>query len=384
MRYLFVVSALGCAGQEAHQQEPVQTRPVVAAPTSIRDASVSASADASTPLGSGVPANDEVWLKGSTHVHAKPSGDSVEPIDKVVAWYETRGYDFIVLSDHNKVSEVAGADGVAGSTPGQVAVRVPEKGLIVIAGVELTHNPSGCVPAGDASGKCRIHVNALGVTQRPDGKIEWAERKSKQRIDMYQAALTTTERLGGAFAQINHPNYYFGTTPELLVELAKRGARLVEIANVQFTKWNAGDSTWLSTEALWDAALAQGARLWGVASDDAHDYPGPDGKYPPGGGWVVVRSKREPRAILEALAAGRFYASTGVELSRAEVDGEQLVVEVPLAGGRQHTITFIENGTVVATVRELSAKRLVPQTGYVRAVITRDDGKKAWVQPARR
>jgi len=29
----------------------------------------------------------EVWLKGSTHVHAKPSGDSSEPIDDVIKWY---------------------------------------------------------------------------------------------------------------------------------------------------------------------------------------------------------------------------------------------------------------------------------------------------------
>ena len=48
----------------------------------------------------------EVWLKGSTHVHARPSGDSSTPIADVVVWYEQRGYDFIVLTDHNRVSEV--------------------------------------------------------------------------------------------------------------------------------------------------------------------------------------------------------------------------------------------------------------------------------------
>ena len=66
-------------------------------------------------------------------------------------------------------------------------------GLIVIAGIELTHNPSGCLPAGDKSKKCRIHVNVLGVTARPSGRLEWAERKSHQRIDMYQAALVTAK-----------------------------------------------------------------------------------------------------------------------------------------------------------------------------------------------
>src|SRR5205085_628461 len=32
------------------------------------------------------PPEPEVWLKGSTHVHARPSGDSSEPVDKVLAW----------------------------------------------------------------------------------------------------------------------------------------------------------------------------------------------------------------------------------------------------------------------------------------------------------
>ncbi len=39
---------------------------------------------------------------------------------------------------------------------------------------------------------------------------------------------------------------------------------------------------------------------------------------------------------------------------------------------------------LVATVRDHMAHRGVPVIGYVRAVVTRDDGKKAWIQPARR
>ena len=322
------------------------------------------------------PPKQEGWVRGSTHVHAQHSGDSNEPIDSVVRWYEQRGYDFIVLSDHNRVTE-AGAD-----TRGKSAVRAPARGLIVFAGVELTHNPDGCLPQLDESNKCRIHVNAIGVTARPPEKIEWAERKSKLRVDMYQAAFVTARALGASLIQINHPNYYWGMTPELLVEIGKH-AQLIEIANVQFETWNAGDETHLSVEAQWDAALQQGIRMWGVATDDAHHYNN-DGKYPPGGGWVMVKAKRDPQAILTALAKGRFYSSTGVTLTRAEVDGEQLVVEIAPDPKGQYTIAFIENGKQVASVNGTSAKRALPQTGYVRAVVTRDDGKRAWVQPVSR
>jgi len=136
-------------------------------------------------------------------------------------------------------------------------------------------------------------------------------------------------------------------------------------------------------EQLWDAALGQGAALWGVASDDAHDYNVP-GKYPAGGGWVMVRARRDPQAILDALARGRFYASTGVVLDRAEVVADELVVDVAAAAAGSYAIDFIENGKPVETVQGKSARRALPQTGYVRAVITRGDGKKAWVQPQRR
>jgi hypothetical protein len=325
-----------------------------------------------------VPAETEVWLKGSTHVHARASGDSSEAPANVIAWYEQHHYDFIVLTDHNRVSELDPCN----DTRGKIALRDPRAGLIVLSGIELTHNPIGCLPIGDPSRNCRIHVNLLGPTGRPSGRIEWAERRSHLRIDMYQAALREQMALGG-IAQINHPQWLWGMTPELLVDLAQRGMSLIEVANVAFSRWNAGDALHPSTEALWDAALARGAMLWGTASDDAHDYEG-RGKYPPGGGWVMVHARRDPRAILDALAAGRFYASTGVVLARADVEGDELVVAVDPAAQGSYAIDFIENGRRIDSIRGRAARRRVPAAGYIRALVTRDDGKRAWVQPARR
>ncbi len=374
--YALVALVAACAPEVPAPQRPAsQSPPADAALVSVLppDAPLDAPVEPSPS-----PGEPEVWLKGSTHVHARPSGDSSEPIDKVIEWYEAHGYDFIALTDHNRVTEIGPVD-----TRGKVAVRAPAQGLIVLAGIELTHNPTGCLPQGDKSKKCRIHVNVLGVTARPVGKQEWAERHSHERVAMYQAALREAAVLGGGLVQINHPQWFWGMTDDLLVELAQHGARLVEIANVQFGKWNAGDADHASTETLWDAALAKGATVWGVASDDAHDYEGHHGKYPPGGGWVVVKARRDPRAILDALAAGHFYASTGVVLAHAEVEGSELVVEVAPGEPGAYSIEWIENGKLADTVKARSARRALPQSGYVRAVVTRDDGKRAWVEPAR-
>lgn len=314
------------------------------------------------------PPQPEVWLKGSTHVHAKPSGDSSTPLPEVIAWYETHRYDFIVLTDHNRTTEVTqGAS------------------LIVIPGIELTYNPTGCIPPGDSSGKCRIHVNLLGITGRAEGRLEWANRKTRERLAKYEAALVVQKSLGG-IAQLNHPNWFWGMNGDLLAELARRGFKLVEIANAAFATWNDGDQDHPDLDTLWDQALVQGVTLWGVASDDAHHYgpPGTKGKYPAGGGWVVVKAQRTPQAILAALEAGRFYSSNGVVLSRAEVDGDALVVEVAAGERGNYTIDFIENGKRVERVKAKSARRTLPQAGYLRALVTRGDGTKAWVQPARR
>jgi hypothetical protein len=309
----------------------------------------------------------EEWLRGTTHVHAQPSGDSVVPVEGVVRWYEDHKYDFIVLTDHNRVTD-----------PGN------HSRLIVIAGSELTHNRNGCEePLGD--GTCRIHVNAIGPTARPVGKFAWTDYHEKNRFALYARAFDQAVKLGAPLIQVNHPNWHWGMTSELLTRLANRGAKLVEIANSQFQIWNAGDSDHPSLESQWDAVLSTGAMLWGVASDDAHNYePAGGGKYPAGGGWVVVHARRNPQAILDALSAGRFYASTGVTLSRAEADNDELVVKVEPDANHTYTIEFIEQGKVVSTENGLSGRRQIPRDGYVRAVVTRDDGKKAWVQPVRR
>lgn len=372
MKRLLVACVAACsapAGPSVTVPAP-PTRPV--SPPVDAALAVPASPDAAAlavPASPDAAQSDEVWLRGTTHVHARPSGDSREPVEGVARWYAAHGYDFIVLTDHNRVSEPPPPDRLPGH-------------LIVLPGIELTHNRKDCKPPGDESRNCRIHVNALGVTARPSGKLEWIDYKDTDRVVLYGKAFATASDLGAQLVQINHPQYYWGMTAEVMAAIGK-GAQLVEIANAQFAKWNAGDATHLSTEALWDAALAQGLTLWGVASDDAHHYAPEGGKYPPGGGWVMVKARREPAAILAALAAGRFYASTGVTLSRAERDGDELVVEVAPDAEHRYAIAFVENGKVVETVNGPSARRAVPQSGYVRAVVTRDDGRQAWVQPVR-
>ena len=96
---------------------------------------------------------------------------------------------------------------------------------------------------------------------------------------------------------------------------------------------------------------------------------------------VAVNDLTDPKALAQLL---RFDSSLGRLGRPVEVEGDELVVAVDPAAGGSYTIDFIENARRVESVHSRIARRRVPQSGYVRAVVTRSDGKRAWIQPARR
>jgi NNP family nitrate/nitrite transporter-like MFS transporter len=82
---------------------------------------------------------------------------------------------------------------------------------------------------------------------------------------------------------------------------------------------------------------------------------------------------------------GEVGAVTGVVGAAGGLGGffPPLVMGIAMSATGSYTIDLIENGRHLATVHGRTARRSIPGGGYVRAVVTRDDGKRAWVQPAR-
>ncbi len=167
------------------------------------------------------PAPGARFLKGQLHLHSNRSGDSDTPPDDVVRWYAAHGYDFIVFTDHNRVTAPP-------STPS----------MLVIPGVELTQNSNRCIPAPPPGRKCLLHVNALFVTPPALGLIPWGLPASQDRADIYRRAITTARRMGG-LAQLNHPNFHYGADGPLVAALARDGLTLLEIAN---ESWDSNDT----------------------------------------------------------------------------------------------------------------------------------------------
>jgi hypothetical protein len=312
------------------------------------------------------------YLKGQLHLHTVMSGDSDEPAEDVVAFYQSHGYDFIVITDHNHVTVMANC--------GE---------MLVLPGVELTFNDPKCEPPPEKK-KCLVHVNALFVQKTP-GEISLLKPESHARMDLYQEFLDKSAELGGV-AMINHPNFQWTVTPNMAIELWHRGASLIEVANMGMPISNPGDELHPSTEMLWDIVLSSGANMWGVASDDAHDYDsaevheaaGKDAVYPGNLGWIMVRAERAPEAIRAAVARGEFYATNGPLLAEWTVDDRALTVVAAGPGGFR--VEFVGLGGEVLEVVPGRRGRFELERargGYVRARVVDAAGRTAWTQPVR-
>lgn len=317
------------------------------------------------------------WLKGQLHLHSDASGDSDTPAADVVRWYAEHDYDFIVFTDHNRVTSGPSTEG-----------------MLVLPGVELTQNLPRCTPPSARGDQCLLHVNALVV------EADLAERAntlpiptSGDRIEHYTYAMKATTMMGG-IAQLNHPNFHYAADAEQIAALVERGLSLFEVANEAWDSNNDGDTTHPSTTEIWDRVLSQGGHLYGTATDDAHHYQDAARRrannkpvFVGDRGFVMVRAAREPAAIRAALADGDFYASTGVYLAHVAFEGG--VLEVRVAEGTDdgpHTITFVADGGTIVQSSQGPAARFDTTAGdsrysYVRALVTNRQGQHAWVQP---
>jgi predicted metal-dependent phosphoesterase TrpH len=326
------------------------------------------------------------WFKGNTHAHAAmvlhgiiPHGDSGAVT--VAAWYRDHGYDFAAITDHNRFTDP--------SAP--ALAKLQSRDFILIPGVEITSDYR--FPGATQEGERAVHTTALNVREAPS--FEFANTPTR---DILAAHIERTRAAGG-FTIVNHPNYHDEIKAADMLGLP--GLRLFEVFNGEIEAHNHGGRDGISTERIWDTLLTAGMRVYGVAADDAHYFKLPDftthyrGTFTlPGSGWIMVNAPQlEPTAILGAIAAGRFYATTGVilkELSydqrhyRVAVDrpateaslASNFVTEaarsVPADRVQGLTIEFIgRDGRVLRTVHDATAEIAIePSDGYVRARVT--------------
>ena len=296
------------------------------------------------------------WYKGNIHTHTTESVGDADP-EKVVGWYRRHGYDFLVLSDHNHLT-------IFEYGAGKRRFRRP----LLVPGEEVSANIKG--------GTVPIHINGVGLSR----VVEPTD--AGEVVPTIQANVNAIRQAGG-IPSINHPNYKwaFDHTHLRLVE----GLSLLEVFNGHPSTNVYGGPGKFSYEEIWDGVLSAGVVVFGVATDDSHNYHDftPE-KSNPGRGWVAVRVAELSRdAIVDALAMGEFYASTGVTLSELETSADGVRVEIEPQPDRLYSTRFVgKGGRLLAEVAGLEAEYMpAGDEGYVRTVVVSSGNTKAWTQP---
>ncbi len=393
------------------------------------------------------------WWKGNIHTHSLWSDGNDFP-EMIADWYRTHDYNFLALSDHNVLSEGqrwmphreivrrGGGNalkeyketfgdgwvetrGPADSDMFQVRLKplnefralVEERGkFIMIQGEEISDRSQG-VP---------VHMNASNlktIIQPLGGPTVREAMTNNLRALEDQAKRTGREMM----LHLNHPNFGLAITAEDLA--AVLGEQFFEVYNGHPSVKQEGDANHPSVERLWDIANTlridqwRAAPLFGVATDDSHNYHSSSGSTS-GRGWVMVRAQYlTPEHLIRAMKQGDFYASSGVSLESVEYDREKRKLRVVIAGkqGIEYTTQFIgtranydkttsdptgedgkplratkiysdDVGEVLATTTGPVAEyTLTGEELYVRAVVTssedhdnpsmKDQKKQAWTQP---
>ena len=325
------------------------------------------------------------WWKGNLHTHSLWSDGDDFP-EMIAESYRERGYHFLALSDHNLLSRgdrwislksvadrAKGEPWRAGLRPrdafaeylrrhgptwvqtrdnptnGVREVRlkpydefralVEERGrFLLIESEELTQE------SGD---RHQIHIGAINLHEA------LPSQKGATVPDVIRAALAAvadSARRSGrpTLVHVNHPNYKWGVTAEDLAAVV--GERFFEVWNGVDGDNDPGDARHPSTDQIWDIAntlriAGLGAPpLFGVATDDSHDYQGNERRSPPFRAWIQVRATHlTPESLIRAVERGDFYASTGVVLDNVafDADARRLSLQLHARPGERFVTRFI-------------------------------------------
>jgi hypothetical protein len=294
------------------------------------------------------------WFKGNLHTHSTNSDGDTDP-PHVASWYGSHGYDFLVLSDHNHLTVLEDAADHPGEWP------------LLLPGEEVTLEVLGTP----------VHINGIGIRQR----VEPVRKASV--VDTLQANVDAIVAAGG-LASVNHPNFKWAFDDRHLSQV--RGAWAFEVFNGHPHTNNLRAGGRPGTEDIWDRLLSRGMRIFGVATDDAHFFRGEFGndRANPGRGWIMVDAGAcEAGPLLAAMAAGRFYSSTGVVIGELRNDSQEIVIEIDRRDDEQYSVTFVGAHARELWRSEGASARYRPSRldEYVRAVVRSSRGASAWTQP---
>ena len=354
------------------------------------------------------------WYKGNLHTHTFWSDGKAFP-EEAIAWYKSRGYNFLGLSDHNMfqddpdswIAAVGAKD--KGFTP--TWAKRPTRRYVFTAKQQYFDDYLTAFPdaktrtAADGRLEARLStfaelsarfnepekflllpdVEATRSVQYADGRIHQMHMNYVNLPQLLPSfASTDFKRIAkdiplGAFLGshakevaelsrtmgrphlfiLNHPIWrWYDVGPEVIVE--NPSVRFFEVCNngSPFKPGKKLPADGLDTDRLWDVANAFRLRrgqplLYGIGSDDTHYYRGePCEMLMPGNAWSLVRAESlDATSLIAAMNAGDFVTCEGLEPEDVTFDPSAGRLEVSVPAGLS-----IRTVRFIVTKRDFSEK----------------------------
>ena len=286
------------------------------------------------------------FYKGNIHTHTERS-DGKLPVDEVVGIYKDLGYDFLAITDHNKVFKS----------------DLYNDGIYIIPGLEIH-----CRRAMDQ----KTH-HMVALTTYDNDKVY-----HDQLIDntvwttAAGSAVELAEKTGALGFMITYCHPVWSRTDA--EEYIDADFTSLEVYNgICEYKYNHGNA-----EQHWDYMLRRGKKVWGVAADDCHGGENHNGR-----GYIMVKADSlDDKSILSAIESGNFYSSRGPLIHDFFIEDGVATVKCSKAS-RIDFITYEnlgKSGIYEEPVEEASF-RYNPDIDYIRVEIEDENGLKAWSNP---
>jgi hypothetical protein len=284
------------------------------------------------------------YYKTQMHCHTTNSDGGYSPQDLAQKYYNA-GYEIIMITDHNYLT---------------LESEVDLQGLLVIQAEELTFSR---------------HWNGFFLSEVIMPTEDYTCQEAINDV-----------RAQGGLTQLNHyrtgpftPISWSATAEDILA--FENGPDFLEIWNTGTELTQAHDD-----KSIWDAVLTAGKRVWGSATDDFHPSVSEALEFNKGWNMIWLDSLCAIN-VYESLVTGKFYASTGVEISSYEVIDYGTHKLINIESSNADKITFWgPNHQVIYEVEGSSASYVLDSHSYIRIEL-RESGflgmgnKYAWTQP---
>jgi len=276
--------------------------------------------------------NSHRQYKGNLHTHTTNS-DGVMTPQQVVDLYAALGYHFLMLSDHDHVTDIHALN---------------HRGMALIPGYEIT-----------AGGGHLLYVGGREVLPHNGDR---------------QSVIHAVNDRGG-FIIVNHPNWEEDYSHWPQAELNRlQGFHGLEIYNGVSER---AEGAALATDR-WDMLLSKGRQVWGFGNDDTHET------YDSCITWNMVFAEEfSMESLIAALRTGNFYVSTGVHIDAIHVEGNFIRI---VSRDTQCFRVIRDHGMILAALDGPEMCYEVPDVAplsYLRVECYGRGADMAWTQPFR-